>query len=73
MPSANIYRLPFAVFAFCTLGVTALSFANSPVGIPFQTPFILLAFLTSFIQALVFTLLSTIYILLWLPHDEEGH
>ncbi|MCH7549249.1 MAG: F0F1 ATP synthase subunit A, partial [Candidatus Krumholzibacteriota bacterium] len=61
------------LFAFCTLGVTALSFANSPVGIPFQTPFILLAFLTSFIQALVFTLLSTIYILLWLPHEDEGH
>ena len=61
------------LFAFCSLGVTALSFANSPVGIPFQTPFILLAFLTSFIQALVFTLLSTIYILLWMPHEEEGH
>jgi F-type H+-transporting ATPase subunit a len=43
------------------------------VGIPFQVPFIFLALLTSFIQALVFTLLSTIYILLWLPHEHEGH
>lgn len=60
------------LFAFAFLGISALSFMDSPVGIPFQLPFIFLAFLTSFIQALVFALLSTIYILLWLPH-EEGH
>lgn len=71
----NVTGEDVLLFAFCSLGVTALSFANSPVGIPFQVPFILLAFLTSFIQALVFTLLSTIYILLMLPHEhvEEGH
>jgi F-type H+-transporting ATPase subunit a len=72
----NVSGEDVLLFAFCSLGVTALSFANSPVGIPFQIPFIFLAFLTSFIQALVFTLLSTIYILLWLPHEhhaEEGH
>jgi len=69
----NVTGEDVLLFAFCSLGVTALSFMNSPVGIPFQTPFILLAFLTSLIQALVFTLLSTIYILLWLPHEEEGH
>jgi F-type H+-transporting ATPase subunit a len=61
------------LFAFCSLGVTALSALDSPVGIPFQVPFIFLALLTSFIQALVFTLLSTIYILLWLPHEEHAH
>jgi F-type H+-transporting ATPase subunit a len=72
----NVTGEDVLLFAFCSLGVAALSFANSPIGIPFQTPFILLAFLTSFIQALVFTLLSTIYILLWLPHehhDAEAH
>jgi len=71
----NVTGEDVLLFAFCSLGITALSFMNSPVGIPFQAPFILLAFLTSFIQALVFTLLSTIYILLMLPHDhaEEGH
>lgn len=68
----NVTGEDVLLFAFCSLGVTALSFMDSPVGIPFQTPFIILAFLTSSIQALVFTLLSTIYILLWLPH-EEGH
>jgi len=71
----NVTGEDVLLFAFCSLGITALSFMNSPVGIPFQAPFILLAFLTSFIQALVFTLLSTIYILLMLPHAhaEEGH
>ncbi len=68
----NVTGEDVLLFAFCSLGVVALSFANSPVGIPFQVPFILLAFLTSFIQALVFTLLSTIYILLWLPHEHHG-
>ena len=72
----NVSGEDVLLFAFCSLGVTALSAFHSPVGIPFQVPFILLAFLTSFIQALVFTLLSTIYILLWLPHEhhaDEGH
>ncbi len=68
----NVTGEDVLLFAFCSLGVTTLSFVGSPVGIPFQVPFILLAFMTSFIQALVFTLLSTIYILLWLPHEEHG-
>jgi len=68
----NVTGEDVLLFAFCSLGVTTLSFIDSPVGIPFQVPFILLAFMTSFIQALVFTLLSTIYILLWLPHEEHG-
>ena len=32
-----------------------------------------LALLTSTLQALVFTVLSTIYFLLMLPHDDHGH
>jgi F-type H+-transporting ATPase subunit a len=68
----NVTGEDVLLFAFCSLGVTTLSFIDSPVGIPFQVPFILLAFMTSFIQALVFTLLSTIYILLWLPHEEHA-
>jgi F-type H+-transporting ATPase subunit a len=67
----NVTGEDVLLFAFTSLGVAALAFVHSPVGIPFQVPFIFLAFLTSFIQALVFTLLSTIYILLMLPHDHE--
>jgi len=67
----NVTGEDVLLYAFTSLGVAALAFMNSPIGIPFQVPFIFLAFLTSFIQALVFTLLSTIYILLMLPHDQE--
>lgn len=67
----NVTGEDVLLYAFTSLGVAALAFIHSPVGIPFQVPFIFLAFLTSFIQALVFTLLSTIYILLMLPHDHE--
>ena len=42
-------------------------------GLPLQLPFIFLALLTSFVQALVFTLLSTIYFSLMTHHEEEEH
>lgn len=42
-------------------------------GLPLQLPFMMLALLTGTIQALVFSLLSTIYIFLMLPHEEHGH
>jgi F-type H+-transporting ATPase subunit a len=44
-------------------------------GIPLQLPFYFLGLLSCTIQALVFTLLATVYIALWLPHghQEEGH
>jgi F-type H+-transporting ATPase subunit a len=57
--------------AFTSLGVATLSFMHSPVGIPWQFPFLVLALLTSTIQALVFTVLSTIYLLLMLPHEHH--
>jgi len=40
-------------------------------GIPLQLPFYFLGLLSSTIQALVFTLLATVYIALWLPHDDH--
>ncbi len=44
-------------------------------GLPLQVPFYFLGLLSCTIQALVFTLLATVYIALWLPHGhhEEGH
>ncbi len=43
-------------------------------GIPLQLPFYFLGLLSSTIQALVFTLLSTVYIALFLPHGHsDGH
>jgi F-type H+-transporting ATPase subunit a len=56
---------------FTGLGVAMLAFTHLPVGIPLQTPFIFLELLVTLIQALVFTLLATIYFALVLPHDEH--
>lgn len=67
----NITGEDTLIAVFVGLGVAILSF--SPVGIPLQTPFYFLGLLLSTIQALVFTLLSTIYILLMLPHEEHAH
>ncbi len=69
----NITGEDVLVAAFVGLGVAALAFTGSPIGLPFNVPFILLGLLLSTIQALVFTLLSTIYILMMLPHEEEHH
>src|SRR5206468_273239 len=69
----NIFGEDMLLVAFATHGVTTLSFAHSPIGVPWQLPFMFLALLTSTLQALVFTVLSTIYILLMLPHEEHGH
>jgi len=41
-------------------------------GIPLQFPFYFLGLLSCTIQALVFTLLATVYIALWLPHDDHA-
>jgi F-type H+-transporting ATPase subunit a len=40
-------------------------------GLPLQFPFYFLGLLSCTIQALVFTLLATVYIALWLPHEDH--
>ena len=72
----NIFGEDMLLVAFCSLGITVLAATNLPIGLPLQLPFMFLALLTGTLQALVFTVLSTIYILLMLPHehhDEHGH
>jgi F-type H+-transporting ATPase subunit a len=65
----NITGEDVLIAVFVGLGVSILSF--SPVGLPLQTPFYFLGLILSTVQALVFALLSTIYILLMLPHEEH--
>ena len=67
----NVTGEDILLFIFVSLGVSVLSFVPIPVGIPLHVPFIFLALLTSFIQALVFMLLSTIYFSMMLPHEEH--
>jgi F-type H+-transporting ATPase subunit a len=70
----NITGEDILLYIFVVLGVGILSFTKLPIGVPLHIPFIFLALLTSFIQALVFMLLSTSYFLLMLPHHEgEEH
>lgn len=63
----NILGEKILVAFFAMVGITLLYF------FPIQIPFMFLGLLTSVMQAMVFTLLSTIYILLSVPHSEEIH
>jgi F-type H+-transporting ATPase subunit a len=67
----NIMGEDVLLGVFAMLGVSMLAFLKLPIGVPLHLPFIFLAVLLSTIQALVFTLLSTIYFLQMLPHDEH--
>jgi F-type H+-transporting ATPase subunit a len=70
----NIFGEDTLIATMVVLGVAFMSLFNvNFVGFPFQFPFYFLAMLTSTIQALVFTLLSTVYIALMLPHEHEEH
>lgn len=65
--SGNILGEKILVGFFAVFGATWLML------FPIQTPVIFFGILTSTMQALVFTLLSTVYILLSLPHMHEKH
>jgi F-type H+-transporting ATPase subunit a len=76
----NILGEDILLGVFAMLGITLTALLLKPVGIehplvgiPLQLPFLFLALLTSTIQALIFALLSCVYILLMLPHEEEHH
>lgn len=69
----NVLGEDILIAAFTIFGITLLSSFNSPVGLPLQLPFMFLGLLTSLMQALVFTLLSTVYIMLSMPHHEENN
>ena len=69
----NILGEDILLGSFVGMGIAVLAVIgfHLPFGIPLQLPFLFLALLTSFIQALVFALLSTIYFLLILPHEQH--
>lgn len=63
----NILGEKILVAFFTMVAITLLYF------FPIQIPFMFLGLLTSVMQAMVFTLLSMIYILLSVPHPQENH
>ena len=67
----NILGEDILLAVFVGLGVTTLSFVHSPIGLPLQLPFLVLSSLFGLVQGLVFALLTTVYIVMMLPHDHE--
>jgi F-type H+-transporting ATPase subunit a len=68
----NILGEDILIAAMVVLGIMFLGIFGSPIGFPFQVPFYFLAMLTATIQALVFTMLATSYIMMVVPHHEDG-
>ena len=73
----NILGKDILLGAFLGMGIALMGAISEPlanyIGFPLTIPFYFLGILLSTIQALVFALLSTIYISLVLPHDHEHH
>ena len=67
----NIWGEDVLLAVFMSLGIGMLAFLPIPAGAPIHFPFLLLAMVTGTIQAFVFTLLSTVYIAMILPHEES--
>jgi F-type H+-transporting ATPase subunit a len=67
----NIFGEDMLLAIFALLGVILMAPLGSPVGIPLHLPFMLLSMLLGFIQAMVFSLLSAVYISMMLPHAEH--
>ena len=62
----NIFGEDTVIIVLSSLGVTMLAYA------PVHFPILVLALLTTFVQALVFSLLTCIYISLQSHHEDEG-
>ncbi len=77
----NVWGEDVLLAVFMSLGIGMLAFLPIPAAVPLHFPFLLLAMVTGTIQAFVFTLLSTVYIAMMLPHEhkeehvssEDGH
>lgn len=69
----NILGEDILLGSFMLMGVALMGLVGLAdyVGLPLQMPFFFLSLLLGTIQAVVFTLLSTIYILMVLPHEHD--
>lgn len=69
----NIRGEEILIGVFMLLGISLMGSAwpRPIIGVPLHLPFFFLALITSTIQALVFTLLTTIYLMLVLPSEEH--
>lgn len=71
--TGNVMGEHILVSIFALISLLLFTFDWLPFGVPIQLPAMLFGLFTSLIQAAVFTLLSTVYIFLSLPHKSESH
>ncbi|MBI1795542.1 MAG: F0F1 ATP synthase subunit A [Candidatus Eisenbacteria bacterium] len=69
----NVFGEDMLLVAFASMVVVGVPFTRFSIGIPLHFPFFALALLSSVLQAGVFSILTSIYLLLMLPHDDHGH
>ena len=67
----NVMAGHLLLAVFMGMGIEMLKPLHVPVGVPLHLPFLFLEILVGVIQAFVFTLLSTVYIAMMLPHEHE--
>ena len=67
----NIMAGHILLAVFLGMGIAMLKPLGIPAGVPLHFPFLFLELLVGAIQAFVFTLLSTIYIAMMLPHEQH--
>lgn len=69
----NVMAGHILVAVFLQLGLGLLKPLHIPVGVPLHLPFLFMEIMVGAIQALVFSLLSAVYIAMMLPHDHHEH
>jgi F-type H+-transporting ATPase subunit a len=71
----NVFGEDLLIAVFVGIGVAILGWQPVPVGFPIHVLFMFLGLIMSAVQALVFALLSTVYLFMALPHghEEEHH
>ncbi len=72
-PFSLTFRLFCNIMGGHILVAVFIGMAMGAAFIPFQVPFLIFEIATSTIQAFVFTLLSTVYIAMMLPHNNHSH
>ncbi|MXV81810.1 F0F1 ATP synthase subunit A [Candidatus Poribacteria bacterium] len=68
----NIFGEKSVVIELTKLGLIVLIADAIPI-IPVQVPMLFFALFAGFLQAFVFTILTSIYIVLFIEHDDEAH
>jgi F-type H+-transporting ATPase subunit a len=68
----NIMAGHILLAVFMGMGISMLKPLGIPAGVPIHFPFLFLELLVGVIQALVFSLLSTVYIAMMLPHEDHA-